>query len=108
MYELGTTPSSPHDGGGGDGEGPLLWLPSATAAACAGPVVTARSIGKNCGGTAPKRTRWRVVELGFNECLTVPSSGPMSMFMSARTPSAVFACMFTRERREAGGMGGRK
>ena len=48
---------------------PLIWSPSATAAACVGPVVKARSIGNNCGGTAPERTRWRVVEseLGFNE-----------------------------------------
>eukprot|EP00964_Phaeocystis_antarctica_P016592 scaffold9141_cov70-Phaeocystis_antarctica.AAC.18 len=55
---------------------PLLWLPSATAAACAGPAVKARSIGKNCGGTAPKRTRWRVVEseLGLNESSLAPSS----------------------------------
>ena len=60
----------------------------------------ARSIGNNCGGTAPERTRWRVVEseLGFNESSLAPSSGPMSMSLSARTPSAVFACMFTRVR----------
>ena len=35
-----------------------LWSPPATAAACAGPVIKARSIGKNCGGTALKQTRW--------------------------------------------------
>eukprot|EP00964_Phaeocystis_antarctica_P043284 scaffold24838_cov66-Phaeocystis_antarctica.AAC.2 len=67
-----------------------------------GPLVKAKSIGKNCGGTAPKRTRWRVVEseLGFNESSLAPSSGPMSMSLSAWTPSTVFACMFTRETRE--------
>ena len=58
---------------------PLLRLPSVTASACAGPVLKARSIGKNCGGTAPKRTRWRVVELGVNDSSLVPSSGPMSL-----------------------------
>ena len=80
--------------GGGEGEGDGM----------------VRSIaGKNCGGTAPE-PRWRVVksELVFNECLTVPSSGPMSLSLSARTEGTVFACMFTRETREPGGMGGRK
>ena len=94
----------PQVGGGerGDGEG--------DDGSGEGPVVTVRSIaGKNCGGTAPE-PRWRVVksELVFNECLTVPSSGPMSVSLSARMPGTAFACMFTRETREPGGMGGRK
>ena len=97
---LGSFMSTHSGGGNGGGEG------------CdgAGAVGTARSIaGKNCGGTAPE-PRWRVVksELVFNECLTVPSSGPMSLSLSARTEGTAFACMFTRETREPGGMGGRK
>ena len=80
--------------GGGEGEGDGM----------------VRSIaGKNCGGTAPE-PRWRVVKskLVFNECLTVPLSGLMSMSLSARMPGTAFACMFTRETREPGGMGGRE
>ena len=47
-------------GGGGEVElsdraRPLLWSPSAMATACAGPVVKARNIGNNCGGTAPPK-----------------------------------------------------
>ena len=42
-----------------------LWPWSPSAAARAGLVVNARSSGKSCGGTALKRRRWRVAELGF-------------------------------------------
>ena len=50
------------------------WLPWSTSAEAVGPVVKARSNGKSCGGTALKRRRWRVAELGFNDRSLLPSS----------------------------------
>eukprot|EP00964_Phaeocystis_antarctica_P052835 scaffold30964_cov80-Phaeocystis_antarctica.AAC.1 len=93
-HALASTSTSHAGGGNGDGGNHC------------GSTLEAKRIGNNCGGTAPERTRWRVVEseLGFNESSLAPSSGPMSISLSARTPSTVFACMFTRETREAGGI----